>query len=43
VQLLTIGELLNGKTVQMPPAHGTFKEAPRVRVRVGEQELLPLE
>lgn len=43
VQLLTIAELLAGKTVQMPPAHGTFKEAPRVRVRVGDQEPLPLE
>lgn len=33
VQILTIEELLSphNKTVQMPPPHGTFKQAPRAR------------
>ena len=29
IQILTIEDLLNGKEVQMPPQHGTFKQAPR--------------
>ena len=36
VQILTIEELLAGATVQMPPPHGTFRQAPRARERRGE-------
>lgn len=31
IQILTIEELLHGSGVRMPPQHGTFKEAQRVR------------
>ncbi len=31
IQILTIGELLGGAEVKMPPAHGTFKTAARVQ------------
>jgi len=31
IQILTIEELLHGAEVKMPPQHGTFKEAQRVR------------
>jgi site-specific DNA-methyltransferase (adenine-specific) len=31
IQILTIEELLHGATVKMPPQHGTFKEAQRIR------------
>ncbi len=31
VQILTVNELLHGAGVKMPPRHGTFKEAQRVR------------
>ena len=31
VQILTIGELLKGEKVNMPPAHATFKKAERVK------------
>lgn len=31
IQILTIVELLRGAEVQMPPQHGTFKQAQRVR------------
>lgn len=37
IQILTIGELLKGAEVKMPPAHGTFKQAPRVETAAGEQ------
>lgn len=30
IQILTIAELLRGTEIQMPPAHGTFKQAQRV-------------
>ncbi len=33
VQILTIEALLAGATVQMPPPHGTFRQAPRARER----------
>jgi site-specific DNA-methyltransferase (adenine-specific) len=29
IQILTIEQLLSGKQVEMPPQHGTFKQAPR--------------
>ena len=31
VQILTIGDLLDGEGVDMPPQHGTFKQAGRVK------------
>jgi site-specific DNA-methyltransferase (adenine-specific) len=33
IQILTIEELLRGGEVQMPPQHGTFREAQRVRAQ----------
>jgi site-specific DNA-methyltransferase (adenine-specific) len=33
IQILTIEELLRGAEVQMPPQHGTFREAQRVRAQ----------
>jgi site-specific DNA-methyltransferase (adenine-specific) len=38
IQILTIAELLHGAEVQMPPAHGTFKQAQRVWQPDGEQQ-----
>lgn len=32
IQILTIEQLLHGEEVQMPPQHGTFKEARRARL-----------
>jgi hypothetical protein len=43
VQLLTVGELLSGKKVEMPPIRqvgATFKKAPKVTNRQGEQHKL---
>lgn len=40
VQILTIRELLEGVTVQMPPAQAVFKTAPRVRGPQPEQGAL---
>lgn len=40
IQLLTIAELLRGVKVDMPPAHGTFKQAQRVNVPEAEQGTL---
>lgn len=37
IQILTIADLLRGATIQMPPAHGTFKEARRVEAEDAEQ------
>ncbi|MBA3534347.1 MAG: hypothetical protein H0T73_20695 [Ardenticatenales bacterium] len=31
LQILTTPQLLKGAQVQMPPAHGTFKQAPKGR------------
>ncbi len=31
LQILTIEDLLNGKMVEMPTEHGTFRQAPRAR------------
>jgi site-specific DNA-methyltransferase (adenine-specific) len=33
IQILTIAELLRGAGIKMPPQHGTFKEAQRVRTQ----------
>jgi site-specific DNA-methyltransferase (adenine-specific) len=40
VQILTIEELLKGARVKMPPQHGTFKQAPRVRASAEQKPLL---
>ncbi len=37
LQILSIGDLLNGEEVKMPPAHGAFKKAGRVKKEEGEQ------
>jgi site-specific DNA-methyltransferase (adenine-specific) len=37
IQILTIEQLLNGEQVQMPPAHGTFKKAEKVKRVEGSQ------
>jgi site-specific DNA-methyltransferase (adenine-specific) len=37
IQILTIAGLLHGGQVQMPPAHGTFKQAQRVQTAEGQQ------
>ncbi len=42
IQVLTISQLLHGAEIKMPPAHGTFKEAQRVRVSDAEQAQLGL-
>lgn len=39
IQILTIGELLHGAEVKMPPAHGTFKRAQRAQVSSGTEQL----
>lgn len=40
IQILTIEELLRGAEVQMPPQHGTFKQAPRGKKAGPEQPSL---
>jgi site-specific DNA-methyltransferase (adenine-specific) len=42
LQILTIEQLLHGAQVQMPPAHGTFKQAQKVKKAGGEQGALDL-
>ncbi len=42
IQVLTISQLLHGAEIKMPPAHGTFKEARRVRVPDAAQATLDL-
>jgi site-specific DNA-methyltransferase (adenine-specific) len=42
IQILTIADLLRGAEVQMPPAHGTFKQAQRVDTPGADQALLDL-
>jgi site-specific DNA-methyltransferase (adenine-specific) len=39
IQILTIAELLRGAEVRMPPAHGTFKQAPRAQLASGTEQL----
>lgn len=38
VQILTVGDLLKGAKVNMPPAHATFKKAERVKEEGGQQK-----
>jgi len=38
IQILTIAQLLSGAGVDMPAAHGTFKQAKRLKVREGTQQ-----
>lgn len=40
IQILTIEQLLNGVEVQMPPQHGTFKQAPRSKKNGTQQPSL---
>ena len=40
LQILTIEQLLHGAQVQMPPAHGTFKQAQKVTKEEGVQGAL---
>ena len=42
IQILTIGQLLSGAGVDMPAAHGTFKQAKRLKVREGTQQGLEM-
>ena len=42
IQILTIEQLLNGEQVQMPPAHGTFKRAEKVKKVEGSQSELDI-
>jgi site-specific DNA-methyltransferase (adenine-specific) len=37
IQILTVEELLNGAQVKMPPTHGTFKKAERVKKEDAKQ------
>lgn len=37
IQILTIAELLRGAEVQMPPQHGTFRQAQKVQQTEAEQ------
>ena len=37
VQILTIEDLLDGRSVEMPTEHGTFRQAPRAREQRDEQ------
>jgi site-specific DNA-methyltransferase (adenine-specific) len=37
LQILTIQDLLSGSEIKMPPAHGTFKQAERVKKGEGKQ------
>jgi site-specific DNA-methyltransferase (adenine-specific) len=41
IQILTIDDLLRGKRIDMPPEHGTFKQAPKAE-RAGKQHELGL-
>lgn len=43
IQILTIAELLRGAEVQMPPPHGTFRQAQRAQRQEGAQPGLDLE
>jgi len=43
VQILTIEDLLHGAEIKMPPPHGTFKQAQRVRQAGAGQAAFDLE
>jgi hypothetical protein len=38
----SIADLLAGKSIEMPPAHGTFKKAERIKKSEGQQGKLGL-
>ena len=40
IQILTIEQLFDGEQIQMPPSHGTFKKAERVKKSEGKQDEL---
>ncbi len=40
IQILTVEQLFDGERVQMPPAHGTFKKAEKVKKSEGKQGAL---
>ena len=40
IQILTVEQLFEGERVQMPPAHGTFKKAEKVKKSEGKQNKL---
>jgi site-specific DNA-methyltransferase (adenine-specific) len=42
IQILTIADMLNGTEVKMPPAYGTFKQAPKEKGKDAEQKELGL-
>ena len=42
IQILTVEQLLHGAQVKMPPAHGTFKQAQKVKPDEGTQGALDL-
>ena len=42
LQILTIEHLLHDAQVQMPPAHGTFKQAQKVTKEAGVQSEIDL-
>ena len=42
IQIMTIAQLLSGAEIQMPAAHGTFKQAQRVRKAEGSQSELEI-
>jgi site-specific DNA-methyltransferase (adenine-specific) len=43
IQILTIEELLHGGGIKMPPQHGTFKEAQRIRAQGADSPQLEVE
>ncbi len=42
IQILTIGQLLSSDEIEMPAAHGTFKQAKRVKAQEGTQQGLAM-
>jgi len=38
IQILTVEQLFDGERIQMPPAHGTFKKAEKVKKSEGKQD-----
>jgi len=43
IQILTVEDLLNGKTVQLPPNLQTFKQAEKIGQRADDQATLGFE
>ena len=42
IQILTIEQLLDGAQIDMPPQHGTFKQAEKVKKEEGVQPKLDI-